>query len=235
MSDLSNIRLFATHPHTCSYLPDEQATTIFVDPNTDVDADLYSRLSEMGFRRSGGHIYRPQCENCQACIPARIPVNLFKPNRRQKRCWKRNQDLTVTEAAHIGTDEHYALYDLYIRQRHADGDMYPPSREQFDAFLTDEWGVTRFLEFRHANRLIGVAVTDCMNNGYSAVYTYFDPAEYRRSLGVFAILYQIEKAKQAGLNALYLGYWIKNCQKMSYKTDYRPLEILVQNRWIRVN
>jgi arginine-tRNA-protein transferase len=74
-----------------------------------------------------------------------------------------------------------------------------------------------------------------MNNGYSAVYTYFDPAEYRRSLGVFAILYQIEKAKQAGLNALYLGYWIKNCQKMSYKTDYRPLEILVQNRWIRVN
>ncbi len=235
MSDLSNIRLFATHPHTCSYLPDEQATTIFVDPSADVDSRLYSRLSEMGFRRSGGHLYRPQCESCQACIPARIPVALFKPDRRQKRCMKRNQDLDISETDTIGTDEHYQLYQRYITQRHSDGDMYPPTREQFDAFLTNEWGVTRFIEFRLKGKLIAVAVTDKMENGYSAVYTYFEPDESKRSLGVFAVLHQIEKTRQEGLDSVYLGYWIKRCQKMSYKTDYRPLEILVQNRWIRVN
>jgi leucyl-tRNA---protein transferase len=235
VSDLSNIRLFATHPHTCSYLPDEQATTIFVDPSADVDSRLYSRLSEMGFRRSGGHLYRPQCESCQACIPARIPAALFKPDRRQRRCWNRNQDLDICETDNIGTEEHYQLYQRYITQRHQDGDMYPPTREQFDAFLTNEWGVTRFIEFRLQGKLIAVAVTDKMDNGYSAVYTYFEPDESKRSLGVFAVLHQIEQTKKEGLDSVYLGYWIKRCQKMSYKTDYRPLEILVQNRWIRLN
>ncbi len=235
MSDLSTIRLFATHPHACSYLAGEEATTVFVDPAANIDIELYSQLSELGFRRSGKHIYQPRCEHCQACIPARIPVADFRPNRRQKRCFARNRDIHVQEVDSIASDEHYALYEAYISSRHADGDMYPPSKNQFDSFLTSEWGVTRFLEFRHNNKLISVAVTDKMNNGLSAVYTFYDPTEVRRSLGVYAVLHQIEKARSEGLPSVYLGYWIKQCHKMAYKTDYRPLELFVQNRWVRVN
>ncbi len=231
MTDLSSIRLFATHPHTCSYLEDQEATTIFVDPTAEVDVHLYSRLSEIGFRRSGAHLYRPHCATCRACIPARIPVDKFKPNRQQRRCWHRNQDLSVKQVNSISTMEYYDLYERYITERHSDGDMYPPSKLQFDAFLTSEWGATRYFEFRERDQLLAVAVSDEMDTGLSAVYTYFNPDESRRSLGVFGILFQINKARELGLKHLYLGYWIKKCAKMSYKTQYRPLELMIDREW----
>lgn len=235
MTDLASIRLFATHPHECSYLKDQEATTLFVDPTYPVDEQLYSVLSEHGFRRSGSHLYRPKCSQCKACIPARIPCSHFRPNRKQRKCWNKNQDLLVSSTRNISTSEHFDLYCRYIEQRHFDGDMYPPTREQFESFLTPEWGVTEYLEFRKDGKLICVAVSDRMANGYSAVYTFFDPEESRRSLGVYAILWQIEMTKALDLSSLYLGYWIKQCQKMSYKTEYRPLELLNNNHWIRIN
>ena len=231
MTDLSSIRLFATHPHSCSYLEDQEATTIFVDPAANVDIPLYSRLSEIGFRRSGSHLYRPHCGSCRACIPARIPVASFQPNRRQRRCWQRNSDLQVAEIDTIDSAEHYQLYERYINERHSDGDMYPPSKAQFDAFLTREWGATRYFEFRLEDRLLGVAVCDHIDSALSAVYTYFDPDETRRSLGVFGILMQIYQAQELGLEYLYLGYWIKKCAKMNYKTQYRPLELFIDQQW----
>ncbi|MGQ9424547.1 arginyltransferase [Gilvimarinus sp. F26214L] len=231
MTDLSSIRLLATHPHPCSYLPEEDATTVFVDPAQPMNGELYRQLSELGFRRSGGHVYRPQCAACQACIPARIPVSGFRPNRRQKRCWKRNQDLSIRDVGSIDSREHYELYARYITERHRDGDMYPPSRSQFRTFLTSEWGITRFLEMRLENRLIAVAVCDQIDNAFSAVYTYFDPDFHSRSLGSYAILLQIERARQEGLHYVYLGYWIKASPKMSYKSEYRPFEVLINHRW----
>lgn len=231
MTDLSTIRLFATQPHSCSYLENKHATTLFVDPNERMDAQLYKQLSELGFRRSGGHVYRPKCESCQACVAARIPVSLFEPNRQQRRCWKRNQDLSIQLLESIDSDEHYQLYECYIAERHQDGDMYPASRSQFRAFLTQEWNVTRFIELRLEGKLVAVVVCDQMENALSAVYTYYDPNLQRRSLGSFAILLQIERAKELGLKYIYLGYWIKACPKMSYKTQFRPLELMVNKHW----
>jgi len=130
-------------------------------------------------------------------------------------------------------EEHYALYAEYINSRHSDGDMYPPSVDQYSSFLTAEWGETLFLEFRNAEkRLLAVAVCDRLDNGLSAVYTFYDPSESRRSLGAFAILWQIEETRRMQLPSLYLGYWIKNCQKMSYKIAYRPIELLINNEWL---
>lgn len=233
VTDLSTIRLFATHPHQCSYLDGEEATTVFVDPNQRMNGRLYSQLSELGFRRSGGHVYRPQCSECQACIPARIPVALFQGNRQQRRCWNRNGDLTVRVVPSIDDDEHYSLYARYISERHSDGDMYPATRSQFRSFLTSEWGITRYLEMRLEGRLVGVAVCDEMENALSAVYTYFDPdpALGRRSLGTFGVLVQVDHARQRGLDYVYLGYWIKASPKMNYKSQFRPLELLVKRRW----
>lgn len=231
MSDLSTIKLYATQPHDCSYLAGETATTVFVDPAEPMNPELYRQLSELGFRRSGGHVYRPHCRQCQACVPARIPVELFRPDRSQRRCRKRNSDLTISQVDNIDTPEHYELYEHYIASRHDDGDMYPATREQFRSFLTSEWGVTRYLEMRLDGTLLGVAVSDEFSNALSAIYTYFDPAQSKRSLGTLGVLLQVERARELGLHYVYLGYWIKECQKMNYKTRYRPLELLINRRW----
>lgn len=232
MTALSNLKVYATHPHQCSYLSDKQATTLFVDPDANVTAQLYSELADMGFRRSGPHIYRPHCETCQACIPARVPVGKFKAKRSQRKIWNRNQDLQVEAVTDIGDDEYYRLYERYIGERHVDGDMFPANYEQYASFLSDDLGVTRFYAFRKEQQLLALAVTDQMNHGLSAIYTFFDPDYPKRSLGTYAILWQIEHAKALGLDSLYLGYWIKACQKMSYKVDYKPLELYIDGRWL---
>lgn len=232
MSVLKDLKFYATQPHPCSYLSNRQAITLFMDPATSLDSNLYSHLSDIGFRRSGRHIYRPRCNGCNACIPARVAVNDFAPRRSQRKTWKKNQDLEVTAHKAINDDETYALYKIYIDNQHKDGDMYPATEEQFESFLVQCPEFCTFYKFRLKGQLIAVAVTDRLSNGLSAIYTFYHPESNRRSLGRFCILWQIEQAKAMGLEHLHLGYWIKDCQKMNYKIQYRPLEIYINNRWV---
>ena len=132
------------------------------------------------------------------------------------------------------TDEYFALYRLYIDTRHADGDMYPANVDQFQSFLVDGRPEATFFEFRANGTLLAVAVVDELMDGLSAIYTFFDPDCGKRSLGVFAVLWLIEETRRLGLQHLYLGYWIKECQKMSYKMDYKPIEMFINNYWIVV-
>lgn len=233
--DISSLKLYATHEHPCSYLPGRMATTVFIDPDAPVDRRIYSDLSDLGFRRSGGHLYRPHCQNCQACIPLRIPVTEFKATRSQKRCARRNADLKIDLVGSINTDEHYKLYERYLAHRHADGDMYPATRSQYREFLSSEWNATRYIEFRLGHQLVAVAVSDYLDRGISAIYTYFDPAFTDRGLGTFAILTQIEMARFNSLDFVYLGYWIKDCLKMKYKSHFRPAQVYINNRWLTFN
>jgi arginyl-tRNA--protein-N-Asp/Glu arginylyltransferase len=230
-SSIRDLKVYTTYPHSCSYLEEEEATTLFVDPRQAIDKRLYSRLSVLGFRRSGNHIYRPHCSQCDACVPARIPVKDFVRKRGQRRVWQRNQDLMVVESNDIRDDEAFELYQRYISLRHADGDMYPPDREQYEAFLNSVWDCTRYFRVYDKSKLVAVAVVDVLEDGLSAIYTYFDPEADKRSLGVYAILWQVEKSLELGLEYLYLGYWIRNCKKMAYKSDYRPLQLYVNSNW----
>lgn len=233
MTSLQTLVFYATPEHDCSYLDDRLATTLFVDPKARINSDLYSRLTHLGFRRSGSHYYRPRCNHCNACVSVRVLTEHFKPTRSQKRTWLRNQDLIATAVPVAFYPEHYALYERYINERHQDGDMYPPSRDQFQNFLLDARPETRLIEFRLPDdTLVGVSVTDRLIDGLSAIYTFFNPDYDSRSLGVFAVLHQIEQCKVLGLPYLYLGYWIRGCRKMSYKTNYRPMEILLRDRWL---
>ena len=234
MTTLSDLKVFTTHPHQCSYLEEQQATTLFIDPATDLDVQTYSQLADAGFRRSGPHIYRPNCGDCNACISVRVPVAEFKPNRNQRKIINRNSDLEAVEIDNIHSDECYQLYHRYICARHRDGDMYPPTPEQYESFLSNELGNTRYFGLLQDGKLVAVAVTDVLENGLSAIYTFFDPDQSTRSLGSYAILWQIKKGIELELPYLYLGYWIKQCQKMSYKSDYRPLQLLVNNRWVSI-
>ena len=230
MTELARLKFYATQPHSCSYLPDEQATTLFLDPSQPMDVHVYADLSEMGFRRSGDHLYRPHCQNCNACVPARIPALQFSPNRQQKRIFKRNADLQVRPAKPGFSEEYFDLYQRYIEQRHADGDMYPPSRDQFSTFLVRDLPFSRFYEFRLEGRLLAIAVTDLLPNGLSAVYTFYEP-EDGAGYGNHGVLWQIAQARQLGLPYVYLGYWIEASPKMNYKARYVPHEVLIDGHW----
>ncbi len=238
-ASLRDIRVYTTFPHACSYLEGEEATTLFVDPRQTISPELYSYLSQMGFRRSGDHVYRPHCARCKACMPSRVPVGEFERSRSQSRVWKRNQDLVMRESDSIFDDEAWDLYSRYIEARHSDGDMYPPDHEQFKSFLNNGLGCTRYFRFYLPDaetgdeRLVMIMVADQMLDGLSAIYTFYDPTEEHRSPGTFAVLYQIELCRTADLPFVYLGYWIQNCGKMNYKARYRPLELLQGGAWQR--
>lgn len=226
------LRLFLTPEHPCSYLPDRKARTLFIDPSASKDAALSGSLTEQGFRRSGGQIYRPQCDACHCCIPARLPVNAFEPRRSQRRVWQRNiEEFQVRWQQARLTDEYFDLYARYLGERHGEGEMANPTSEDFSRFLISPWNETLFLEVRRGKELVAVAVTDHFPGGLSAVYTFFDPAIADRSPGVFAILCQIAETRRLGLPWLYLGYWVHNCRKMAYKSEYRPIQILTEGRW----
>jgi len=232
MTSLKDIRLYTTQPHSCSYLPGERAQTLFIDPDFRIDKAYNSKLSEIGFRRSGAHIYRPNCESCQQCVSCRVLVQEFKPDRRYKRIAKRNADLVISQVPSIADDEFYLLYKHYISVRHADGDMFPPSREQYASFLLRQCEGTHYYAIHEGDRLLGVMVVDHLEQGMSAVYTFYDPLLEQRSLGTFAVLWQLQEARRLGLLYLYLGYWIRDSRKMRYKIQFRPLELLIRQRWL---
>ena len=121
------LKLFATAPHPCSYLDEQEASTVFIDPDADINQSHYTYLSECGFRRSGHFLYKPDCMNWQACISLRLPVNAYQFSRSEKRILNKNRDLQVFRSQHIFDDDYYQLYANYINHRHRDGDMYPPS------------------------------------------------------------------------------------------------------------
>jgi arginine-tRNA-protein transferase len=234
MDELGRLAFYASTPHECDYLPGRSAQTLFADPRAHMTTRLYSRLAEYGFRRSGGMIYRPACPGCAACVPVRIPVADFRPRRSQRRNLQRNRDLRV-RATPAGFDaQQYALYRRYIGERHPGGGMDEADEERYLEFLTSPWAATTFHEFRAGDRLLSVAVVDRMETGLSAVYTFFDPDEGRRGPGVFAVLWLIGEARRLGLPYLYLGYWIGDCRKMAYKSQYRPLEGLRDGEWRRI-
>ena len=226
-----HIQLYLTTEHECSYLPDRMASSIVPDPNLTMDMSIYSYLLKQGYRRSGDFIYRPHCNDCEECRPCRIPVVQFSPGKSQRRCLKNNQDLSLNIVKAGYSDEYFELYQKYLNTRHTDGGMANPEPDDFKKFLYSDWSNTHFLEVRKDKRLLAVAVTDVTPSGLSAVYTFFDPSESRRSLGNFCILQQIQQTQQMQLEHLYMGYWIKNCQKMKYKANFQPMEIFIDNLW----
>lgn len=231
----NTIKLFRTGDHHCSYLPDRQSRTLFLDPELNFGLNLYEELTQSGFRRSGKHLYRPDCENCQSCISARIPVDLFQLSRRFKRVLKRNEALRVEIAPSKYRDEDYRLFERYIEHRHDDGDMYPASKDSYQDFLAIEKPFAFHLRYFLDDQLVGVAVTDQLNTGLSAIYTFFEPELTKSSLGVYSILRQISICKELKLPYLYLGYWVPGCQKMLYKTQYKPTELLIDGCWQPIN
>lgn len=226
---------YLTIEHPCAYYEDRMCQNVVPDPNIGMQANIYEQLGMIGFRRSGDHVYRPHCPECSSCIPCRIDIQSFKPSRGQRRCLKKNNQVSMIKVAAEFKTEYYELYKKYLNQRHTGGDMSDPSEDDFKNFLICNWSHTHFLEFRENNQLLAIAVIDEIRNGYSAVYTFFDPDYSSRSLGTFAILQEIQHCKDNQLPYLYLGYWIDGHPKMHYKMKFNAIETFQNNHWFRAS
>jgi len=232
MNDQVKVNFFASTPETCSYLADRKSVSAFANPHMDMDMRTYNELIRHGFRRSGGYIYRPHCPQCQECISVRIPVRKHRYSRSENRVIRRNADIKISTMQGRFRDEHFDLYRRYINSRHNEGSMANPTKSDYHRFLICDWTDTLFFEYRVDRILIAVAVCDITDSGLSAVYTFFDPDYTERSPGHFAILNQIYESRLRDLDYLYLGYWIRDCSKMSYKRRYKPLEAYLNEQWV---
>lgn len=228
---LPGFQFAKTELHACSYLPDHSASSLVVMPPQNISIPVYNHLIRAGFRRSGLFIYRPDCPNCRACQPVRLPVLKLTTDRSQRRALRQHGHMETREVPLAFYEEHYSLYQRYQHARHAGGGMDEDDKTQYARSMLESRVDTRLVEFREEGKLRMVSLIDVLSDGLSSVYCFFDPKPQGASFGTYNILWQTGYCLRLGLPYLYLGYWIMECRKMAYKTRFRPIEQLDNGCW----
>ncbi len=232
------LRFYVTGAAPCPYLPGEVERKGFTHLNQDHSEALHDKLSHAGFRRSQSVAYRPACPSCNACRSVRVDAINFGPSRNQRRVLRTNEDLVRDPVEAKATREQFRLLKRYLGSRHDGGGMSDMGFREYVGMVNDSPVQTLIFEYRLGPAdnapLAAVALTDVVKDGFSMVYTFFDPKLTKRSLGTFMILDHVQYARELGLPHTYLGYWIKGSQKMDYKRRFNPLEVLDGGQWRRL-
>ncbi len=235
---LHKLQFYVTTSYPCGYLPGQRAQSLIATPQHLIDASVYGGLIQQGFRRSGKFAYRPHCESCNACTPVRLLVEEFTPSRSQKRSFKHHQNLQVNILPLAFHSEHFELYNDYQSARHSEkinGDKSNNEADdkasQYRDFLVESNVETLLIEFRLDDALKMVSVVDVLRDGISAVYTFYNTDDLHTSYGTFNIVWLNTWARTLNLPYLYLGYWIKDSQKMAYKQKFKPQQALIDGEW----
>jgi arginyl-tRNA--protein-N-Asp/Glu arginylyltransferase len=230
-------QFYLTAPSACPYLPKREERKVFTHLIGRRAAALNDTLTQSGFRRSQTIAYRPACENCRACVSVRVKVAEFRLSKSLRRVLGRNPDVSGSVVCTEPTSEQYALFRAYLDARHSDGGMADMTVLDYSMMVEDNHVESRLIEYRSLDAgrpLVGVCLTDVLADGLSMVYSFYAPAEDKRSLGTFMILDHIERARRLGLPHVYLGYWVQGSRKMAYKARFLPQERLGMSGWERV-
>jgi leucyl-tRNA---protein transferase len=237
-------QFYLTAPSPCPYLAGRNERKVFTHLVGEKAAELNDLLTHGGFRRSQSIAYRPACDQCRACVSVRVVASDFRPTRNLRRVLERNSDIVGELRTAVPTSEQYSVFRAYLDGRHRNGGMADMTVLDYAMMVEDSHVQTRIIEYRRrtdgknaarTGDLIGVALTDVLNDGLSMVYSFFEPDEQNRSLGTFMILDHITRARRMGLPYVYLGYWIEGSRKMHYKSRFLPQERLAPSGWIRVD
>jgi arginine-tRNA-protein transferase len=231
------LRFFLTAPSPCPYLPGREERKVFAHLPLSEGAAINDALTQIGFRRSQNIAYRPACENCDACVSARIPVADYGFSRSERRILERNRDLERSLVEAEATMEQFDLLRRYLLARHAEGGMADMTWPDYVAMVEDTAARTHLIEYRKRSAdggpgdLVACILVDVMTDGLSLVYSFYEPTLPKRSLGSFIILDHIVQATLAALPYVYLGYWVQGSPKMDYKARFNPVEVLRPGGW----
>jgi len=230
-------QFYVTAPQPCPYLAGRMERKLFTALQGEYATKLNDALSKQGFRRSQNVLYRPSCAECSSCLSARIRVDDFVPTKSQRRTIRRNSHLVRESTSPWATEDQYELFRKYLDSRHADGGMADMDIFEFAAMVEETPIRSRVVEYalpghgRNRGDLAAVCLTDVLDDGLSMVYSFYDPAYDKNSLGTHVILDHIQIAKEAGLPYVYLGYWVPGSPKMSYKARFSSVEIYRDGAW----
>ncbi|MFI4976233.1 MAG: arginyltransferase [Caulobacterales bacterium] len=234
------LRFFLTAPSPCPYLPGREERKVFAHLPLLDGPTVNDSLTQGGFRRSQNIAYRPACESCSACVSARIPAGDYIFSRSERKVLARNEGLARHVVEAEATLEQFELLRRYLHTRHAGGGMADMTWPDYVAMVEDTAVRTHLVEYREHSQdkgpgdLVACALVDQLSDGLSLVYSFYDPALPRRSLGSFVILDHVIQAGLMELPFVYLGYWVQGSHKMDYKARFTPLELLRPQGWQRV-
>lgn len=216
----------------CPYLPGRRERKLMTEMRPPDATAAYSSLSRAGFRRSHNYAYRPACRDCTACVPVRVRAAEFTPGRSLRRVQQANRKLHVENLAPKATKQQFALFSRYIHSRHGEGEMAGMNFADYKAMVENTWLDTTLSEFRDPDgTMVAACLTDWLEDGPSAVYSFFEPSLARNGLGNYMVLWLIEAAQGRNLPHVYLGYWIRDSVKMAYKSRFQPIEGLGPEGW----
>jgi len=225
------IQFYTTTEYSCSYIDKMDAQSLVATSYKSINQNIFQDLIKKGFRRSGQYIYKPNCKSCTACIPIRLVAKKFMPSKSQKRIYRKHENLKVQESSLIFKQEHFDLYLKYQNKRHSFINNDQNNLGDYTDFLIKSNVKSKLFEFRDGDLLKIVSIVDIMSDGISAVYTFFDPDDEKVSYGTHSIIWLINWCKTQQLKYMYLGYWIGECNKMKYKTNFKPYELYIKAYW----
>jgi len=228
---LEDIQFYVTTNYSCGYISGQDAQSIVATPYKNINRKIFEGLVIEGFRRSGSFVYKPNCKNCNACVPIRLLASKFFASRSQKRTTKYLDKLTVKILPLNFNEEHFELYVHYQNKRHLDTGRSEDELGDYNDFLIKSNVESKLVEFRLGNELKIVTIVDIVDDGISAVYTFYDCSNRKLSLGTISIVWLLDFCKKQNLSFLYLGYWIHESKKMKYKTNFKPYELLLEGVW----
>jgi arginine-tRNA-protein transferase len=220
------MKIYQTDNGPCPYLPaGNWITRLFYASRMPESA--YESLLENGWRRSGCAFYHNACPNCESCIPLRIDVKRFCPNRSQKRTLARNRDITLERTPATFHAQDYILYKKYCLSRHGQN----PAENEYRRFLIESPLDSEIMRYRIGPDLIAAAWIDMLPGSVSSVYCAYDPAHAQRSPGTLSILRQVELCRELQKPWLYLGFFVSSSPRMRYKKNFRPCEVFMDQQW----
>lgn len=231
MRSSSRIIEFSTLETSCSYLENHH-TRMAYKYIENATMELNQALVERGWRRFGNYYSRPQCASCHACLNLRIDVKNFHFSRSAKRVFKKAEGIRYVIQAPTLSGEHlelYAKYHKHMEQKRGWKYYHLKPQSYHELYVLGSHNFGKEVLYFMEDQLIGVDLIDFVDDGISSVYFYYDPDFEYLSLGRLSIYEQILLAKEYGLEWIYLGYYVKECQSLSYKSHYKPYQILQGN------
>jgi len=198
------------------------------------DEGAYETALSYGWRRSGGVFYRNRCaDGCASCVPIRIDAHNLAPTKSQRHAIRANTDIKITLSSASFERTDFNLFKKYLEARHGQTAHSFDEEEYYQAYIHSPVETLLARYWTADGKLVAISYLDSLPLGLSSVYFIFDPDEGKRSLGVYSVFAEADMLRAMEKKWYYLGFWIHDCDKMSYKGNFKPFETASDGIWKR--